>query len=111
MKSRIVVTGIGAVTPLGNSVASFWEALVAGRSGAAPITRFDTTNLETKFAAEVKDFDPLNAMDRKDARRSARVVHYTVAAAREAVAQACLHVDDYIRDRVGVVIGTAVGGV
>jgi len=111
MKSRIVVTGIGAITPLGNSAAALWDSVVNGVSGAAPITRFDASDLDTRFAAEVKNFDPQGVMDRKQVRRSARVVQFAVGAAREAVNQAQLKIDEFIRDRVGVVIGSACGGI
>ena len=84
MRSRIVVTGMGALSPVGNSVSAMWDALIAGRSGAGPITHFDARNLDTHFAAEVKDFDPLNVMDKKEARRSSRYVQFAMAALREA---------------------------
>lgn len=110
MRSRVVITGMGAITPLGNSIETLWESLAAGRSGAGPITRFDPAEMETKIAAEVKDFDPTSVMDRKDARRSSRCVHLAVGAAREAITAARLKIDEFIRDRVGVVIGTGIGG-
>ncbi|MCW5849920.1 MAG: beta-ketoacyl-ACP synthase II [Anaerolineae bacterium] len=110
MRSRIVITGMGAITPLGNSITAFWNSLAEGQSGAGPITRFDPSNMETKIAAEVKHFDPLAVMDRKEARRSSRCVQLAVGAAREAVQAARLTIDEFIRDRVGVVIGTGIGG-
>ena len=110
MKDRIVITGMGAVTPVGNTVCDMWEALLAGRSGIGPVTQFDTSDLDTHIAAEVKGFDPLDVMDRKEARRAHRCVQMAVGAAREAVRQARLMIDQFNRDRIGVVIGTALGG-
>lgn len=111
MRSRIVVTGMGALSPVGNSVSAMWDALITGRSGAGPITHFDARNLDTHFAAEVKDFDPLNVMDKKEARRSSRYVQFAMAALREALEQSRLTVNEFNRERVGVIIGTALGAV
>src|ERR687893_915083 len=107
---RIVVTGIGVVSPFGHDAAATWEALVGGKSGIAPITRFDASGYQTTFAGEVKDFDPAARMGRKDARRTDRYSHFAVASALEALEQAGLTIDDEIADRVGVLIGSGMGG-
>ena len=88
MTRRVVITGIGLVTPLGNDTASTWAALCAGKSGVGRITRFDTSRHDVCIAAEVKDFDPLTVMDRKLARRTDRFSHFAIAAATEALADA-----------------------
>jgi len=106
---RVVVTGIGAVTPLGLDVASLWSALTAGRSGIRTITSFDTTGFDTKIAGEVQDFDPTRFFEKKEARRADRFAQLAVAAATEAVADAKLETTSD-RDRVGVSIATAAGG-
>jgi 3-oxoacyl-[acyl-carrier-protein] synthase II len=106
---RVVVTGVGAVTPLGLDVPTLWSALIAGRSGIRKITSFDTTAFETKIAGQVQDFDPTRYFDRKDARRADRFAQLAVAAATEAVADAKLDATTD-RDRVGVSIATAAGG-
>jgi 3-oxoacyl-[acyl-carrier-protein] synthase II len=110
-KRRVVVTGLGAVTPLGNSYPAFWEALVTGRSGAGPITRFDSRKLPTQIAAEVKDFDPDALIGRKDARRMDRYTQFALVAAREAMADANLPEDDEVRARTGSIIATGIGGI
>jgi 3-oxoacyl-[acyl-carrier-protein] synthase II len=109
--SRVVVTGLGAITPLGNDVPSNWAALLAGRSGVGPITRFDASDLRTHIAAEVKDFDPTRYMDKREARRLDRFVHFAVVAAQEALADAHLDIASQDPRRVGVVIGSGIGGV
>ncbi len=109
MTARVAITGIGMVTPLGNDTATSWAALRAGRSGIAPITRFDTSQHDVKIAGEVKDFDPLAYMDRKDARRTERFIHFALAAARQAVDDAALDVAS-MPDDVGVVMGSGSGG-
>ena len=107
---RIVVTGIGVVSPVGLDARSTWNALVAGKSGITPITRFDPTGYQTTFAGEVKGFDPVVRMGRKDARRTDRYSHFAVASALEALEQAGLTIDDANADRVGVLIGSGMGG-
>lgn len=108
---RVVVTGLGVVTPVGNDVPSFWGSLLAGRSGVGPITRFDASAYETRFAAEVKNFDPIPALPSpKDIRRTDRYTHLAFAAAREAVADANLFPYAGDPDRVGVLIGSGIGG-
>src|SRR5690349_7364175 len=83
--TRVVITGVGAITPVGLSNSSTWESLLAGRSGIGPISRFDTTDLRTTFAGEVRDFDPANYMDRKEARRLDPYIQYALAATKEAL--------------------------
>ena len=111
MKTRVVVTGLGAVSPLGLNVQSTWESAAAGRSGVGPITRFDASLHETKFAAEVKGFDPDAALGRRDARRMDRFVQFAIVATGEALNDAHLEIADSNRDRVGALIGTGIGGV
>ena len=111
---RAVVTGMGAVTPIGNDHPTFWSNLIAGASGVGPITRFDASGFDVRIAAEVKDFDPTIAMDRKMARRMSRFIHFGMAVAKEAVADAKLNFSDWTpeeRDRVAVIINSAGGGV
>ncbi|NET30843.1 MAG: beta-ketoacyl-ACP synthase II [Cyanothece sp. SIO1E1] len=111
--ARIVVTGMGAVTPIGLSVDAFWKAMMRGASGAAPITYFDASTFNTHFGCELKDFDPLNYMDRKQAARLAPFCHYALAAAQQAIADAQLRPEQCSqaeRDRTGVVFGSGIGG-
>ena len=106
---RVVITGLGAVTPLGNDVRSSWENLVAGRATAGPITAFDTTGFAVTFACEAKDFEPTQWIERKQARRMDRFAQMIVAAAHQAQADAGLEVEPEC-DRVGVSVATAMGG-
>jgi len=108
---RVVATGIGLVTPVGNDVASTWAALLAGHPGAAPITLFDHSEFKTHFACEVKNFDPTRYVDRQQARRMDRFLHFGAAAAQEALADAALDMAKQDPRRVGVLIGTGIGGV
>ncbi len=110
MRKRVVVTGLGAVTPLGNDVPTLWENLLAGRSGAGLITQFDPSGLEVRIAAEVKDFDPVALFGRREARRHDRFTLFALEAARQAIVDADLRLDREDRDAVGVVIGTGIGG-
>jgi len=110
MARRVVVTGMGAITPLGLDVPTLWKGLLEGRSGAAPITLFDPSPYDTRFACEVKGFDPLNYMDRKEARRSDRYTQMAIAAAEEAMRNSGLKIDAGNAERVGVIIGSGVGG-
>ncbi|HJP85539.1 MAG TPA: beta-ketoacyl-ACP synthase II [Gemmatimonadaceae bacterium] len=112
MKRRVVVTGMGAITPVGNDVATTWRSLIEGKSGTAPITKFDASNFPVRFAAEVKGFDPLNYMDRKEAKRSDQYTQYAVAAARQAMENAGLGngSNGMDPDRIGVIIGSGIGG-
>jgi 3-oxoacyl-[acyl-carrier-protein] synthase II len=107
---RVVVTGLGVVSPLGNDAKSTWDATLAGASGMAGITRFDPTGYETRFAGEVKDFDPAVHLGRKEARRTDRYTHFAVAATLEALAHAALTIEDRNAERVGVLIGSGMGG-
>ena len=107
---RVVITGLGAVTPLGNDVASTWEAAKAGRSGAAPITHFDASKFKTQFACEVKNFDANEHFDRKKARQLDLYAQYGVVAARQAVADARLDGEDIDKNRVGVIVAAGIGG-
>src|SRR5690348_8962756 len=112
MKRRVAVTGIGFVTPLGTNVQSTWEGLVAGRSGAGPITRFDPGQIPVKFACEVKGFDPAQFLDKKEIRRYDLFAQFAIGAAEQAVADACLASswDKIDRKRVGAIVGTGTGG-
>jgi 3-oxoacyl-[acyl-carrier-protein] synthase II len=107
---RVVITGLGALTPIGNSVTDYWDSLVAGVSGAAPITHFDASKFKTQFACEVKGFDPLTVMDRKEARKVDPFVQYAMASTDEAVKDANLNFDELNRDRIGVIWGSGIGG-
>ncbi|HWH36441.1 MAG TPA: beta-ketoacyl-ACP synthase II [Candidatus Limnocylindrales bacterium] len=114
LSRRAVVTGIGAVTPIGNDHPTTWQSLVAGRSGTGPITTFDASIFDVRIAAEVKGFDPTVAMDRKMARRMSRFVHFAMAAGKEAVADAGLDFAEWSperRDRVAVAVNTGGGGI
>ena len=110
-KRRVVITGLGAITPLGNSSAAFWDGLVTGRSGVAPTTAFDTSKLTTRISAEVKDFDPDALFGRRDARRMDRFAQMALAAAREAIDDAKLPDDPGVRDRTGAIVATGIGGI
>lgn len=110
MSNRVVVTGMGMISPLGLDVPSTWQGLVSGKSGVDYITQFDPEPLETKIAAEVKNFDPAQYMDRKDLRRMERFVHFAVAASLQAVEQARLNIDATNAEGIGVVIGVGLGG-
>ncbi len=107
---RVMVTGVGVVSPLGNDVETLWTNLLAGVSGAGPITRFDASNLDSRFACEVKDFSTEGVLDRKDSKRMDRFVQYAAVAAHGAMQWARLDLDAVDRDRVGVVIGSGIGG-
>ena len=109
-RRRVVVTGVGAVTPLGTGAERAWARLRKGESGVAPITRFDTTGFKTKIAAELKDFDPEDFMEKKRVRRTDPFIHYALAAASMAVEDAQLQVTEQSAHRVGVVLGTCIGG-
>jgi 3-oxoacyl-[acyl-carrier-protein] synthase II len=108
---RVVVTGVGMITPLGLDTKSTWEALVAGKSCAAPVTHFDASAFEVRFACQVNDFDPARYLDYKEARRMARFTQFAVAAAGEALRDAGLEIAPEEAPRVGVNIGSAIGGV
>jgi 3-oxoacyl-[acyl-carrier-protein] synthase II len=110
LQRRVVVTGIGLVCGVGNTAPEAWENLLAGKSGVAPITQFDTTGFSVTFAAEVKNFDPLNFIDKKESRKMARFIHLALGATEEAVQSAGLRIGASNADRVGVFIGSGIGG-
>lgn len=110
MNNRVVVTGMGTVNPLGLSVPATWQGLVDGKSGVGLVTLFDTSEFEVKIAAEVDDFDPLQFMDRKTARRMDRFTQFAIAASIEALGSCGLKIDNSNRDKVGVIIGSMTGG-
>tara|TARA_X000000950_G_scaffold131677_1_gene164217 strand:- start:535 stop:1785 length:1251 start_codon:yes stop_codon:yes gene_type:complete len=110
LRRRVVVTGIGALTPIGNTRDAYWNALVAGTSGAAPITYFDASKFKTQFACEVKDFDPLAHFDRKEARKMDRFTQYAMVASDEAIQDAGLDLDAVDKSKVGVIWGSGIGG-
>lgn len=107
---RVVVTGLGAITPIGNTVAEYWEGLIAGRNGIAPITLFDPSRHACRIAGEVKGFDPTAYLDRKDAKRMDRFAQFGVCASKQALANSGLVINDLNAEQVGVLIGTGVGG-
>jgi 3-oxoacyl-[acyl-carrier-protein] synthase II len=107
---RVVITGLGLVCGVGNTAPEVWQQLVAGVSGMGPIQGFDTTGFSTTFAAEVKNFDPLNFVDKKEARKMGRFTHFAFAATQEALAQSGLQITEEIGERVGVLIGSGIGG-
>ena len=111
MTRRVVVTGMGAITPLGNDLPTTWAGIVAGRSGVGPITRFDATEYRSRIAAEVKDFDPTQHFPPKEARRMDPFVQYALVAAREAVRDAGLTTNDGLAHRTAVIIGSGIGGI
>jgi 3-oxoacyl-[acyl-carrier-protein] synthase II len=106
---RVVVTGLGLVTPVGNSVETTWAALIEGKSGADYIKKFDTEKFPVRFACEVKDFDPLNYVEKKEARKMGAFIHYAVAASQEAVNDSGLKIDDDIAESVGTYISSGIG--
>jgi len=107
---RVVITGLGAITPLGNTVADYWQGLLDGKSGAAPITLFDASKFKTQFACEVKDFDPGKYLDRKEARKLDRFSQLAIASSEEAVQDAGLLNAGLDPDRIGVIWGSGIGG-
>lgn len=109
MKRRVVVTGLGAITPIGNSVPEFWEGVKAGKVGIGEITKFDTSDYKVKIAAEVKDFEPKNYMDFKAAKRMETFSQYAVAAALEACKDAAIDMEQEDPFRVGVIVGSGIG--
>jgi 3-oxoacyl-[acyl-carrier-protein] synthase II len=107
---RVVVTGLGALTPLGNSLPKFWEGLISGKSGAAPITYFDTSEFKTKFACELKNYDPLNYFDRKEARKQDKFCQYAMISSDEAINDSKINLKKIDLDRSGVIWGAGIGG-
>lgn len=110
MSRRVVITGLGALTPIGNSIPEFWDNLLKGVSGAGPITRFDSTEFKTKFACEVKNFAPTDFLDRKEARKLDMYAIYAMVAASEAITDSGLDIDKINLDRSGVIWGSGIGG-
>ena len=100
---RVVVTGFGAITPIGNNAKEYWENLVKGQSGAAPITLFDATNFKTRFACEVKNYDPLNYFDKKEAKKMDRNTQFGMIAAKEAIEHSGLLNSEVDKNKVGVI--------
>jgi 3-oxoacyl-[acyl-carrier-protein] synthase II len=111
MRKRVVVTGLGCISPVGNNVEETWHALLAGKSGAANITQFDASQHKTKFAAEVKDFDGVALFGVREARKMDRFTQFAMAATLQALEQAKFTIDESNRNRVGVLIGTGIGGI
>ncbi|MDA0774077.1 MAG: beta-ketoacyl-ACP synthase II [Bacteroidetes bacterium] len=107
---RVVVTGLGALTPIGNTLPAFWEGLLSGTSGAAPITYFDASKFKTQFACEIKNFDPLAHFDRKEVRKYDRFTQYALVATQEAIEDSGLDLERIDKDRVGVIWGAGIGG-
>ena len=99
MKKRVVITGMGVISPVGTGINAFWDALVKGRSGIGPISRFDASDLPTRIAGEVKDFDPMQYLDKKEARRMDRFTQFALCATQMALADAGLNVDNVDRER------------
>jgi len=108
---RVVVTGLGALTPIGNTVAEYWQALADGTSGAAPITKFDTTHFRTKFACEVKNFDVNNFIDKKEARKMDVFSQYAIVASEQAIKDAGLDHENFNKNRAGVIWASGIGGI
>jgi 3-oxoacyl-[acyl-carrier-protein] synthase II len=108
---RVVVTGLGALTPIGNNIEEYWDGLVNGKSGAAPITRFDTTNFKTQFACELKNFTATDFMDRKFSRKLDIYAQYAMVASDEAIVDSRLDLETVNKDRVGVIWGAGIGGI
>jgi len=111
MSRRVVVTGMGCLSPVGNNMKETWESILAGKSGVTGITHFDASKHKTRFAAEVKGFDPVALFGAREARKMDRFTQFIIAAAAEALEQAGLKIDESNRDRVGVVTGTGIGGI
>jgi 3-oxoacyl-[acyl-carrier-protein] synthase II len=107
---RVVVTGLGAITPIGNTLAEYWQGLLSGRNGIAPITLFEASRHDCRIAGEVKGFNPQDYMDRKEAKRMDRFAQFAVAASQQALADAKFTINDLNAEQVGVVIGTGIGG-
>ena len=108
---RVVVTGLGALTPIGNNLEEFWKGLIEGKSGAAPITYFDTEKFKTKFACELKDFDISDYLDRKQQRKMDRFTQYGMVSADEAITDSGINLDKVDKTRVGVIWGSGIGGI
>ncbi|HEY61878.1 MAG TPA: beta-ketoacyl-ACP synthase II [Anaerolineae bacterium] len=110
MRKRVVITGVGCISPVGNDVKTSWENVIKGKSGVGMITHFDTSDYKTKIAAEVKNFDAIGFLGKKDARRMDPVTKFAIGASKQAIEDAKLVIDDTNRDRIGVIVGTGIGG-
>src|SRR6266403_2636454 len=108
-KRRVAVTGLGLITPLGNSVDATWAGLMAAKSGAGPITKFDASEFPVRFACEVKDFDPLDYVEKKEARKMGAFTHYAIAASDEALADSGLKITDENAEHIGTYISSGIG--
>ena len=108
---RVVVTGLGALTPIGNNVSEYWANLLSGQSGAAPISHFDASNFKTRFACEVKNFNVTDYIDRKEARKQDPYTQYAVVATSEAMQDSNIDLDTIDLDRAGVIWGSGIGGI
>ncbi|MHB8579603.1 MAG: beta-ketoacyl-ACP synthase II [Ignavibacteriaceae bacterium] len=109
-KRRVVVTGMGAITPIGNGINEFWDGLVSGKNGVGPITKFDASGFETKFAAEVKNFNPENYIDKKNVKRMDPFTHYAIASSEMALIDSKMNLDKVNKERFGVIFGSGIGG-
>lgn len=109
-RRRVVVTGVGALTPVGNSAPDFWNGLISGKSGVRPITHFDTSDLPTKFAGQLENYEATDYFDRKEARRMDPVTQYALITADEAITDSKIDLDSVNKDRIGVMVGTGIGG-
>jgi len=110
LKKRVVITGLGAITPVGNTADAFWKALLAGQSGIGKITRFDASDYDAQIAGEVKDFDPTAFIDKKEARRMDRFTQFAIAAARMALEDSGMNLETENRSRIGAYVGSGIGG-
>lgn len=110
-KKRVVVTGMGAITPIGNTLEDYWQGLMAAKNGIGLVTAFDASQHASQIAGEVKGFDPMDYMDRKDAKRAARFAHFAIAGSKQAIADAKLEITDLNAEQIGVTIGTGIGGI
>ncbi len=108
---RVVVTGLGALTPIGNNIEEYWESLVNGKSGCAPTTYFDTEHFKTKFACELKNYNPTDYFDRKEARKLDKFAQYAIVSSEEAIKDAAINLDEVDKFRVGVIWGAGIGGI
>ncbi len=109
-RKRVVVTGLGAITPIGNTLTEYWNGLMSGRNGIGPITLFDASRHDCRFAGEVKGYDPLVYLDKKEAKRMDRFAQFAVSASKQAIADAQLTINDLNAEQIGVLIGTGIGG-
>ena len=110
MKRRVVVTGLGALTPLGNSVSQSWEGAITGKSGIGPITKFDCSSYKTKIAGEIRNFDPMQFVNKQEVRRYDDFILYSLAASEMAMTDAKLTISPEFSEHAGVIIGSAIGG-